>query len=263
MRKYLVLLVFLISPAQAVNHSGWDQLLNKHVSWVRDGSASVVDYAGFSEDRRELKRYLARLSDVGQDEYDQLSRNGKLAFLINAYNAFTVELILRHYPAIDSIKEIGNLFRQPWDIEFFRLLGEKRKLNELEHKMIRVWFDEPLIHFVVNCASVGCPALRPEALTGEDLPAQMKDSTRRFLSDESRNRFDAGDEELQVSPIFDWYSEDFETEGGVKSFLGDYAEQLGNTSEARERIRAGDFDLDYTHYDWDLNIPENTLDDES
>lgn len=263
MKKYLVLLVFLMSPARAVDHSGWDQLLGDHVSWVRGGSTSIVDYAGFSEDRGELKRYLARLSDVRQDEYDQMSRDEKLAFLINAYNAYTVELILRHYPEIDSIKEIGNLFKQPWDVTFFRLLGEERKLNELEHEMIRVWFDEPLIHFVVNCASVGCPALRPEALTGEKLETQMKDSTRRFLSDASRNRFNADDGDMEVSPIFNWYSEDFEAKGGVKAFLGDYAEQLGNGPKARKRIRKEDFDLDYTHYDWDLNVPANTLDDES
>lgn len=254
-----LLLLLFVAPAQALDHSTWNSLLEEHVSWARDGSASVVDYGGFAEDRRALKTYLARLSDLEQSQYDKMSGDEQLAFLINAYNAFTVELILRHYPAIDSIKDIGNLFRQPWDIEFFRLLGEKRKLNELEHKMIRVWFDEPRIHFVVNCASVGCPALRPEALTGAELEQQLADSTRRFLSDDNRNRFDADEGELHVSPIFDWYEEDFEASGGVKEFLADYAEQLGDNQSERQRIREGDYDLEYTDYDWDLNIRANIV----
>lgn len=253
------LLALVSSPAHALDHSNWNKLLKEHVTWARDGSASVVDYDGFSKDRGELKTYLGKLSAVTEPEYDDFSRNEKLAFLINAYNAYTIELILRHYPDIDSIKEIGNLFKQPWDITFFRLLGEERKLNELEHKMIRVWFDEPMIHFVVNCASVGCPALRPEALTGEQLEEQMRDSTRRFLSDSSRNHFNLDDGEVRVSPIFNWYSGDFEAAGGVKSFLANYAEQLGDNKNERRRIRQGDFDLDYTRYDWDLNTRENVV----
>ncbi len=254
---FTLLLMLAMAPAQAFDHATWNELLEKHVSWVRGGDAAAVDYEGFAQDRDELKRYLAQLSDLEQDRYDEMNRDQKLAFLINAYNAFTVELILRHYPEIDSIKEIGNLFRQPWDIEFFELLGEERKLNELEHKMIRVWFDEPLIHFVVNCASVGCPALRPEALTGEHLDRQMHDSARRFLGDASRNRFDAEEDELQVSPIFDWYGKDFKASGGVKGFLANYAEQLSDNKETRLRIRNGNYDLEYTSYDWDLNIREN------
>lgn len=254
-----MLIVLMATPVHAVDHSSWDQLLNKHVSWVRGGVASAVDYAGFAQDRGKLKDYLGRLSDLEPNQYKEMSRDEKLAFLINAYNAFTVELILRHYPEVDSIKEIGNLFRQPWEIEFFRLLGEKRTLNELEHKMIRARFNEPLIHFVINCASVGCPALRPEALTGDRLDQQMRDSVRRFLGDASRNRFGTADNELHVSPIFKWYSEDFETSGGVKGFLAGHAKQLGDNEPEREKIRNGDYDLEYTEYNWDLNIRENVV----
>jgi hypothetical protein len=261
MKKYFILLVFVMSPAQAVDHSAWDELLEQHVTWVKDGTTTVVDYRGFSSDRRALKEYLSRLSSVRKPEYEDFSRNERLAFLINAYNAFTIELILRHYPAIDSIKEIGNHFKQPWDIKFFRLLGEERMLNQLEHKMIRVWFDEPLIHFVVNCASVGCPALRPEALTGDRLEEQMKDSAKRFLRDDSRNRFDAEAGVLRVSPIFDWYADDFQPDGGVQDFLAGYAQQLGTNKRERSRIRKGDYSLDYLRYDWDLNVRKNIVDD--
>ncbi len=257
MKKYVLLLLFAVAPAHALDHSEWDQLLAEHVEWVRDGQTSVVDYGGFNEDRKKLKSYLNYLSGVSRSAYDELNRDEKLAFLINAYNAFTVELVLRHYPAIDSIKEIGNHFTQPWDIDFVPLLGKERKLNELEHEMIRVWFDEPLIHFVVNCASVGCPALRPEALTGARLEEQMKDGARRFLRDKTRNRFDAG--VMRVSPIFEWYPEDFENSGGVEGFLANYAEQLGDTPGERERIRDEAYELDYQRYNWNLNTREYAL----
>jgi hypothetical protein len=263
MQRWLILLVFLAPPALALDHGRWNQLLEEHVTWVRDGSASVVDYNGFQQDRRELKRYLAQLSDVRKPQYEKMNRNEKLAFLINAYNAFTVELVLRHYPDIESIKDIGHLFKLPWDITFFRLLGKDRKLNELEHQMIRVWFDEPRIHFVVNCASVGCPALRPEALTSAELEQQLAESTRRFLTDDTRNRFNAGEDELFVSPIFKWYDEDFEEAGGVKAWLTEYADVLGDNESERKRVRNGGYDLEYTDYDWNLNTRHYTLDEDS
>lgn len=117
-----------------------------------------------------------------------------MAFLINAYNAATVALILTRYPELDSIKELGSLLRSPWKRRFVDLLGARRSLDDIEHELLREApdFAEPRIHFAVNCASLGCPALRPEAYEAERLEAQLADQTRRFLRDRSRNRLADG-----------------------------------------------------------------------
>jgi hypothetical protein len=240
----------------ALEHQSWDQLLDQHVSWSEDGHASVVNYEGFDANRGKLKDYLEQLSSVDKGAYEAWSDDRQLAFLINAYNAFTVELILRHYPDIDSIRDIGNIFSGPWDKDFFRLLGEKRTLDELEHNMIRVWFNEPRIHFAVNCASVGCPALRPEAFTGEHLEQQLADSTRRFLGDRQRNRVDASDDRVHVSPLFKWYEDDF-ANGDVKAYLASHASRLADTEEQRQLLKRGGFTIAHTEYDWNLNVREN------
>jgi hypothetical protein len=168
-------------------------------------------------------------------------------------------LILTRYPDIHSIKELGSLFRSPWKQRFFTLLGQERHLDELEHTLIRApgVFNEPRIHFALNCASVGCPMLRNEAYTAERLDAQLQDSLRRFLSDRSRNRFDPTSGRLQVSKIFDWYGEDF-TQGhqgytSLQSLFGQYAGLLTDSSAARRRIAGGDYRLEFLDYDWRLN----------
>lgn len=258
MRWWLLISVLLVSPLQAAETDPWTELLREHVQWTAAGHASVVDYEGFAAERERLKAYLGKLSTVERETWNHWPDDRQLAFLINAYNAFTVELILRHYPDIDSIRDIGNWFKGPWDIAFFELLGEERTLDELEHEMIREWFEEPRIHFAVNCASVGCPALRPEAFSAEKLEAQLEDSTRRFLGDRQRNYFDKSEGVLHVSPLLQWYDEDFESAGGVKGFLGKYAQVLGDDSGTEKRIREGGYRLKYSDYDWKLNTPENT-----
>ena len=201
-----------------------------------------------------------RTRRVARPRLRRLDRDARLAFLINAYNAFTVELILRQTPRPDSIRDIGSIFRGPWKQRFFTLLGEERTLDELEHEMIRGNPDllDPRIHFAVNCASVGCPALRPEAYTGERLDAQLADSTRRFLSDRRRNRYDAEAGVLRVSSIFDWYQEDFEdSAGGLGDYLLQYADALALPAEARRNLEAGDLPVRFLDYDWSLNTASN------
>ncbi len=138
-----------------------------------------------------------------------------MAFLINAYNAFTVKLVTENYP-LDSIKEIGGVFGSPWAQAFIPLFGQTLTLNQIEHSMIREpgVFDESRIHFAVNCASIGCPALRSEAYVASELDAQLQDSQRRFLSDRSRNRFDAAAGHFRVSKIVDWDADDFANQSG-------------------------------------------------
>ena len=261
-RLVLILLLTVTSgAAQAFYHEHgiWEGLLKRHVVLTSDGNASQIDYARVSSERNELKGYLDTLSGVSEDEYQGWSKAQRLAFLINAYNAFTVEFILTAYPDIKSIKDLGNLFQSPWKKRFFVLLGEKRHLDNLEHGLIRApgVFAEPRIHFAVNCASIGCPMLRDEAYTAERLELQLEDAMDRFLSDSSRNRFDSKENSLQVSPIFDWYGQDFEQgHSGFTSLqetFARFAEQLAGDPQSVQRIRAGDYRIVFLDYDWGLN----------
>jgi hypothetical protein len=238
-------------------HGEWTALLERHVHWQPGGHASVVDYAGFASDRAALGRYLQRLSSVTRAEYDGWSEDKRHAFLINAYNAFTVELILTRYPDLKSIRELGSLLRSPWRQRFFDLLGEKRSLDDVEHGLLRGApdFAEPRIHFAVNCASIGCPALRPEAFRHDALEAQYADQTRRFLTDRTRNRVRSG--RLEVSRLFDWYAGDFKADEFALrpplGFLARHADLLSEDPEERQRIRRGEMRIRFTDYDWALN----------
>lgn len=254
----LLLALGLTTSARAeVSHQAWDTLLRKHVQWLEGGHASVVDYAGMGRDRAALQAYLQTLTEVSEETFEQWSPEAQLAFLINAYNAFTVELILTRYPDLESIKDLGSLFRSPWKQAFFTLLGEPRSLDDVEHGLIRGSgrYNEPRIHFGVNCASIGCPALRPEAYVGAQLEAQLEDQARRFLSDRSRNRLEG--DELQVSSIFKWFREDFESgwreSRRLADFLALYADSLGLSEADQARLKAGDVDIDFLTYDWGLN----------
>ncbi|MEX0960451.1 MAG: DUF547 domain-containing protein [Burkholderiales bacterium] len=253
------LLFFSLPAAQAAfdhSHAQWDALTKKHVVWLPGGHASQVDYAGFAQDRGRLEAYLDSLSAVPKTEYDDWSKPQQLAFLINAYNAFTVELILTGYPGLKSIRDLGSLFRSPWKRRFFTLLGAERHLDDVEHGMIREpgVFDEPRIHMAVNCASIGCPALHTDAFFADRLDSQLEDSTVRFLSDRSRNRYDASSRTLYVSKIFDWYGEDFAKQAGsVAAWLAKYANALADDPSAKQAIRAGNVRIRFLDYDWGLN----------
>ena len=234
-------------------HTDWTTLLEKHVHWSPDGTASAVDYAGFQSEEKALQRYLDRLSAVPLKRYQAWPETQRQAFLINAYNAFTVALILTRYPDLDSIKDLGGLFSSPWKQTFFTLLGKTRSLDEVEHDLLRGApdFDQPRIHFAVNCASIGCPALRPQAYVGEQLETQLEDQTRRFLRDRSRNRVNA--DRLAISKIFRWYREDFDHAGGLNIFLAEYAAALDLSPAQNSALRRADLAIDFLPYDWRLN----------
>jgi hypothetical protein len=240
-------------------HAALDALLRRHVAWNPAGTATTVSYRGLAADRAGLRGVLDAYQAVGRAEYDAMTRDQRFAFLANVYNAFTIELVLTRYPDLKSIKDLGSLIRSPWKIRFFRLLGEERHLDDVEHGMLRApgAFDEPRVHFVVNCASIGCPALRPEALVADRLEAQLEDSTRRFLADASRNRYDPRSRKLEVSKIFDWFREDWERGArGIRSreqFLGRYADLLAADPADRARVRDGLAPLAFLDYDWGLN----------
>lgn len=236
-------------------HAGWTALLARHVAWNAAGTASTVDYAGFRRDRDALRSYLDRLAAVDRKTFSAWPETDRHAFLLNAYNAFTIELILTRYPDLGSIKELGGLLTSPWKKRFFKLLGEPRSLDDVEHGLLRGApdFDEPRIHFAANCASIGCPALRPEAYVGTTLDAQLEDQARRFLRDRSRNRISAKGDAVEVSAIFDWYEDDFARAGGVGGFLADRGEALGASAAQQRALRAGELEIRALPYDWRLN----------
>lgn len=262
LHRLLALLLLLASGlAHAFDHqhTALSALLERHVAWNTEGTASAVDYAGLRQERTALEAYLQTLSAVTQGQYDQWSKDRQLAFLINAYNAWTLALIVDADPEPASIRDLGSWLRSPWKRSFIPLLGETRSLDDVEHGLIRGASDytELRIHFAVNCASIGCPALRPEAYRAEDLDAQLEDQTRRFLRDRTRNRYDAATQTLQLSKIFDWYAGDFERpfRGGASlaQFLLHYAGELGLDAAARQALAAGALEIDFLDYDWRLN----------
>lgn len=249
----------LVHAAFDHSHAAWSQLASRHVVVLEGGKASKVRYAAFAKDRAALKEYLDSLSTVELSEFNGWSKAERLAFLINAYNAFTIELILRSYPDIGSIRDLGNIFRSPWRIRFFTLLGREQHLDAIEHDLIRQpgVFDDPRIHFAVNCVSIGCPMLREEAYVAARLDEQLADQTTRFLSDRSRNRYDPRKGVLEVSKIFDWYRKDFDSGlHGIESREGFFAEHallLADSPSDRQAVVAGTVPIRFLDYDWNLN----------
>lgn len=243
--------------AASFDHGIWDRLLRAHVTLIAEGHASRVDYRGMAADRDRLTAYLSSLSSVTRVTFDAWPKHEQLAFLINAYNAFTVELILTKYPGLRSIKELGWFLQTPWQKRFIPLLGETVSLDDIEHGMIRRSgrYDEPRIHFALNCASVGCPALRDAAYTGTRLDTQLDDAARSFLSDRSRNRLTGG--VLEVSSIFKWYREDFERGWGgfhsLRQFFAAYAQALDFGPGDLQKLRDGSLPIEFLSYDWRLN----------
>lgn len=263
--RILVTIFLLISAGAASaagfdhRHSTWNGLLEKNVVEIRGGVATAVDYAALARERAALRGYLKDLSAVKPAEYAAWSRPQQLAFLINAYNAYTIELILGAYPDVKSIRDLGSLLSSPWKKAFVPLLGRTISLDELEHGMIRQpgVFDDPRIHAAVNCASVGCPALRDEAFVAERLDAQLDDSLARFLADDTRNRFNPRSGMLEVSRIFDWYGGDF-TQGhqgyaSLATLFARHATQLADGDSAQKALRQGQYKLRFLDYDWSLN----------
>lgn len=226
------------SDARPVRHELWDALVKKHVR--PDG---MVDYRGFVQDSAELNRYL-RLLASGHPNDAHWSRQEQMAYWINAYNAYTVQLVVRHYP-VASIKDIQRgipFVNTVWDIKFIQIEGHTYDLNNIEHNILRPVFRDARIHAAINCASFSCPRLRPEAYTADQLDAQLTDAMRTFVNDPLRNR--VAPDGADISAIFKWFSGDFERDAGsVRSYINRYADaKLLDTGR-----------LGYLDYDWNLN----------
>lgn len=221
-------------------HEAFTRILQEYV--VEHDGKSSVRYKDLQSAPDALSAYLRSLSEVSRERFDSFSRDEQLAFLINAYNGFTIQLVLDHYP-VDSIKDIGGWFSTPWKKDFFTLLGETHSLDDIEHEMIRKWFDEPRIHFALVCAARSCPPLRAEAFTATRLESMLEASAKNFLQDSDRNYYDSSKRQFHLSSIFKWYGDDFnERYGSMKKFVSRYYE--GSSPEQR---------VTFLSYDWSLN----------
>jgi len=237
---FILVLTLTLSPSTAVaevDNSIYASLLKQHTKGGR------VDYDGFKKDEARLDGYLSILSKT---DVDKLSRNTRFAFYINLYNASTIKLILTRYPGINSIKEIGSFFSNPWSKKFIPLKGRTVSLDHIEHDILRPIFKDPRIHFAINCASKGCPPLLKQPYEGNTLEAQLDTVTRAFIND-SKRIFLKGST-LFVSKIFKWFEDDFN--GSTLLFIRQYADDqfLAELEAASSGVK-----LTYLDYDWTLN----------
>ncbi len=232
-------------------YSAWGALVAKHVAWLKDNKQSRVNYKGFAQDRAQLKGVLEVLSAVSAAQFAGFNKNQQMAFLINAYNAFTIELILTAYPKLKSIKDLGSIIQSPWKKKFFTLLGEERNLDWIEHEQLRPKYADPRIHGAVNCASIGCPALRNEAFTATQLEQQLEDGMTRFMTDTTRNQVESG--EAKISSIFKWFKVDFEKgHKGIHS-VEDLLAKYTSDANLSAALKAKALKISYLDYDWSLN----------
>lgn len=252
----LLLALFLVAaagPASAALDeatAAWDTLTGRYVVDDR-----WIDYAAWHASADDMAALSAVVDAFETIDPSTLDRDDRLAFWINVYNAVTVELVLEHYP-LDSIKDIdgGGLLGSPWKLERVTIGGRALTLDQIEHDIIRGEFDDPRIHFAVNCASVGCPPLAARAYVGDRLDEQLDAATRRAVDDPTWVDLSGctgsyGDGVIHLTKIFEWYRDDFGGEDGVRAFLArhrpDDALRLRNTNCA---LRSMD-------YDWTLNSP--------
>ncbi|MBL3655478.1 DUF547 domain-containing protein [Fulvivirga sediminis] len=221
------------------SHDIWDRLLKKHVD-----EKGWVDYKGFISDKVLLEEYLKLLSDHAPDKA-KWTREEQLAYWINAYNAFTIKLIVDNYP-VKSIKDLKPTLNIPgihtvWHRQFFKIGGIECSLDEIEHDILRKQFDEPRIHFAINCASYSCPPLRNEAYKASLIDEQLQAQAEWFINDGKRNLI--AENQIRISSIFSWFRGDFTKRGDLIDYLNQYSKV----------VISQDANINYLEYDWRLN----------
>ncbi|MCI0515861.1 DUF547 domain-containing protein [candidate division KSB1 bacterium] len=252
------------SSLRAFDHSGFDSLLQKHVA---DG---LVNYRALKADLLPLQKYLQQLEQVNPGDFKNWPLEEQMAFWVNAYNAITIEGIVRNYPIQwgsllararfpkNSIRQISGF----WDAVFIKVMGRELTLNQIEHEILRKQFKDPRIHFVIVCASIGCPDLESRAFVAKDLDQRLDDATRNFITNPGKARLDRKENVLYLSSIFDWYKEDFKAsneaekqyrnyskaERGLIEFVIEYVPETD-----REYIIQNQPKIKYLDYDWSLN----------
>jgi len=244
----LLLLLILVSCHSPVvgkagstppSHQLWNELLKVNVK-----PNGQVDYKGFIREKPKLESYLKLLSENAPDR-SKWSKNEQLAYWINVYNAYTVKLIVDFYPT-KSIRDLGPRIKIPlikdvWHYKFFKIAGVDMSLDEVEHSILRKEFEEPRIHFAINCASVSCPPLLNEAFVAANLENQLTRVTTTFINDPSRNKISS--QSAQLSSIFSWFKGDFTKKGTLIEFLNRYS-KVKISPNAR---------ISFLDYNWNLN----------
>jgi len=264
MRKILVLLAlsFNLVSVGSENLNKFDHshtLLNEVLKEnVKPGKvSSLVNYKALKKNPTKLNNYLKGLETVKKDQFSNFSQEQKLSFWINAYNAFTIKLVVQNYP-VKSIKDIKHYDKKesswfsrlnpgasPWKIKFIKLLGKKHSLDNIEHGIIRKDFSEPRIHFAVNCASMGCPSLGNEAFNAANLETLLDKTAKSFVNNTEKNSFDTSKKVFKASRIFKWYGSDFDKKyGSFVGFIKKIKPELGNLEE---------YKISWNEYGWNLN----------
>jgi len=216
---------------QNVSHASWDQLLKANVS-----ANGKVNYEGFNSSKDKLDAYLAQLSKNAPTA--SWAKNEVKAYWINAYNAYTVKLILNNYP-LKSIMDING--GKAWDLKFIEIGGKQYSLNNIEHDILRAKHKDARIHFAVNCASFSCPKLSNKAFTSANIEAQLEQLSKSFINNNAKNQIQANS--VKISKLFDWYKSDFTTNGSLIDFLNKYSNTKINANAT----------IGHMDYNWNLN----------
>ena len=241
-----------VAQGEEFSYDGYNEVLSTYVNDVGE-----VEYQGLLANREGLDRFNADLAAVSRETYDSWSEAEQIAFWINAYNSLTLQAIIDNYP-VESIRGINGV----WDKIEFTVLGEKMTLNNIEHDVLRVDFNEPRLHMAIVCASIGCPFLRAEAFVGDRLDQQLEEQTLQFVSDSRHFTIDKENNEVGVSSIFKWFGEDFEKTYGTdtgfeghndtdRSVLNFIAQHLD--SENQSYLKDSKYRFKHLSYDWNLN----------
>jgi hypothetical protein len=244
----LALIVPVSAPGLAADsHRLLTDILSDH---IKDG---MVNYGALCKDAR-LGQYVQQLARINPDRIS--SEKERLAFWINAYNAYTLKIVCDNYP-LKSIQDLNPrglrkaFAKTVWDKPLVTVNNRPTTLNTIEHKIIRTRFKDPRIHFALVCAAKSCPPLRSEAYEEDKLDEQLDDQGREFLADASKNRFDTARRAAQISKIFSWFAKDFG--GGNVAVLTFIAGFLPEDVADKVRANPGAWTTSYTDYDWSLN----------
>lgn len=227
-----------------IDHSAWQEFLDRYVKLSESTGMYMVEYGRVKKaDKEKLESYLW---DLAEQDPRKLNRGEQLAYWINLYNALTVDLVLDYYP-VKSITRLGKgWFRMgPWKDELITIAGQEISLHDIEHRILRPIWRNPRIHFVLNCASIGCPDLLPDVYQSKQIDEQLEFAARRFINQEKGASFVSG--RLVLSSIFDWYEDDFVDEEGVLQELKSFA--LDDLKNQLENYRGR---ISY-RYNWKLN----------
>jgi len=232
------------TSATTVDHSAWNAMLG---AYVTDG---MVDYDAFQRD----PRFATYLGQLGRVQAASLARHEQLAYWINVYNAYTIQLLnsRKQRTSIRNInKVLGVTLKSPWAEPIVRADRRTLTLDDVEHEIIRKQFKDPRIHVALVCAAMGCPPLRSEAFTADRVDAQLDDQARRFLAQRAKNRVDVTSGTVYGSPIFTWYRNDF---GGTLEGVGAFWARYVSAGPEQELLRSGKFRWVDTEYDWRINM---------